>query len=410
MGPDGQFSRGERFERFTAVTTGLMVALLPVLALRGDSPIEPADQSAQAAPELPPGVAADGKLPVDDRMSPEFLEEVSTEPDLSAHAEPADQVPPGPLGIPAPVLAAYQRAERTLARTDPGCGLRWTVLAGIGRIESNHARSGRVDVNGRTLSPILGPQLSGGPGMATIRDTDGGRLDGDRTWDRAVGPMQFIPSTWRNHAADGNGDGVSDPHNVFDATLASGQYLCSGNGNLRDRAQLAAAVFRYNHSESYVRSVLTWADAYARGAMPTPSDTSIPGDPTLLAFAPPPPGVAPVPAAGAMAAPPPGAAPPPAAASPAAAAPAPAAAPPPGGAPPPPPPGATTPPPPPPVTTTLSPPPPSSEPPPPPSSSEPPPSSEPPLSSEPPPPASSAPPPSSSQPPPSGASTSSPST
>ncbi|WP_328592552.1 lytic transglycosylase domain-containing protein [Saccharopolyspora elongata] len=267
MGPDAQ-SRGERF---TAVTTGVLVALLPLLAISGDALIDPATGPARAAPELPPDVGTNGRLPVDDRLSPKFLDEVRTEQDLAAHAEPADRVPAGPLGIPAPVLAAYQRAERTLARTDPGCGLHWSVLAGIGRIESNHARSGRLDVNGRTLSPILGPQLAGGPGVAAIRDTDGGRLDGDRAWDRAVGPMQFIPSTWRSHAADGNGDGTRDPHNVFDASLASGQYLCSGGGNLRDRTQLAAAVFRYNHSESYVRSVLSWADAYARGAAAGPA-------------------------------------------------------------------------------------------------------------------------------------------
>jgi hypothetical protein len=382
LGPDGQFSRGERF---TAVTTGLMVALLPVLALRGDSLIESAARPAQAAPELPRDVGTNGELPADERLSPQFLEEVRTEQDLSAHAEPAERVPTGPLGIPGSVLAAYQRAERTLARTDPGCGVHWSVLAGIGRIESGHARSGRVDVNGRTLSPILGPQLAGGPGVAAIRDTDGGRLDGDRAWDRAVGPMQFIPSTWRSQAADGNDDGNSDPHNVFDATLAAGQYLCSGNGNLRDRTQLAAAVFRYNHSESYVRSVLAWADAYARGVMPTPNDTSFPGDPgtAVLAFGPLPPG-APIPAAGAplAPAPPPEAAPPPAAAAP----------PPPPSPPPPPPPGTTPPPPPPP-------PPPSSEPPPPPPP-------EPPPSSEPPSPTSSTPPPTSSQPPPSGATTS----
>ncbi|MGW1679451.1 lytic transglycosylase domain-containing protein [Saccharopolyspora sp. NPDC002376] len=367
----GQFNRGERF---TAVTTGLLVALIPALALSGDALIQDVEH-ARAAPQLPPDMAINGELPAEEELSPEFLDEVRTEQHLADRAEPADLGPTGQLGIPGTVLAAYQRADRTLASTTPGCGLHWSVLAGIGRIESHHARSGRVDTNGKTLSPILGPRLNGGPGIAAISDTDGGTLDGDVVWDRAVGPMQFIPSTWRNHAADGNADGARDPHNVFDATLASGRYLCSGGGNLRDRTQLAAAIFRYNHSETYVRNVLSWADAYARGVMPTPNDTSIPQDTSLLAFAP---GFPPD-------APPPPNAPPAAGAGPGPAPsrpPAPAPAPPPQGQNPPPP-GNNNPPP--------------SSTPPPPSSEQPPPPSEPPPSTEEPPP--SEPPPSAEQPP-----------
>ncbi|MDA3629489.1 lytic murein transglycosylase, partial [Saccharopolyspora sp. WRP15-2] len=376
----GQFNRGERF---TAVTTGLLVALVPALALGGDALVQEVD-SARAAPQLPPGVGINGELPAEEELSPEFLDEVRTEQDLADRAEPADLGPTGQLGIPGTVLAAYQRADRTLAATAPSCGLHWSVLAGIGRIESHHARSGRVDTNGKTVSPILGPRLSGGPGIAAIADTDGGTLDGDVTWDRAVGPMQFIPSTWRSHAADGNGDGARDPHNVFDATLASGRYLCDGGGNLRDRAQLAAAIFRYNHSQEYVRNVLAWADAYARGVMPTPNDTSIPRDAAHLAFAPgsppgAPPPIAPQVAGAPVPAPAPGAAPSPAPASPPAPAP-----PPPGGTPPPPPPNDPPPPPPPPPPTTVQPPPPSDPPPPsvPPPPCEPPPPSVPPPSSE----------------------------
>ncbi|RKT87656.1 Transglycosylase SLT domain-containing protein [Saccharopolyspora antimicrobica] len=361
----GYFNRGERF---TAVTTGLLVALVPALALGGDALVESVER---AAPQPPPDVAINGELPVEEQLSPEFLDEVRNGEDLSERAEPADQVPAGPLGIPGTVLAAYQRADRTLAGTTPGCGLHWSVLAGIGRIESHHARSGRVDADGRTLAPILGPRLSGGPGIAAIRDTDGATLDGDAVWDRAVGPMQFIPSTWRSQADDGNADGIRDPHNVFDAALAAGRYLCSGGGDLRDRTQLAAAVFRYNHSQAYVRNVLAWADAYARGVMPTANDATIPPSAELVAFARPLPPEAP---------PPPGV---PQAAAPPPAGPALPPAPAPGRPPAPPPPGTTTPPPPPPPSSE---PPSSSQPP----SSEPPPTSEPPTS-EPPPPATSAP-------------------
>ncbi|WP_229686742.1 lytic transglycosylase domain-containing protein [Longimycelium tulufanense] len=208
-----------------------------------------------------------GRLPENTSVSPDAA---STAPDPGTGAGPLANVPAGPLGIPGIVLQAYQRADQTLARTRPGCGLHWSVLAGIGKIESGHAQGGRVDAHGTTLGRILGPVLAGGPGVAAIRDTDGGGLDGDTTWDRAVGPMQFIPSTWAIYGADGNGDGRADPNNVFDAALAAGNYLCAGGGDLRQSDQLAAAIFRYNHSDSYVRSVLAWARAYSAGVTPLP--------------------------------------------------------------------------------------------------------------------------------------------
>ena len=101
--------------------------------------------------------------------------------------------------------------------------------------------------------------------MAAIRDTDNGRWDDDRTWDRAVGPMQFIPSSWAIHGADGNGDGVRDPNNVADAALASAGYLCTGDRNVSVEEDRRAAVYSYNHSWDYVDLVLQWASAYANG-------------------------------------------------------------------------------------------------------------------------------------------------
>ena len=114
------------------------------------------------------------------------------------------------------------------------------------------------------MSQILGPVLNGGA-FAAIRDTDNGRYDGDRTWDRAVGPMQFIPSSWALYSRDANGDGTADPHNVDDAALASAGYLCAGDRDLRNTATLRRAVFGYNHSWDYVATVLAWMTAYERG-------------------------------------------------------------------------------------------------------------------------------------------------
>ncbi|MEV5604121.1 lytic murein transglycosylase [Streptomyces sp. NPDC052299] len=167
-------------------------------------------------------------------------------------------------GIPATVLAAYRRAETTMGRSDPGCRLPWQLLAAIGKVESGHAAGGRVDKNGTTVSPILGPVLNGA-GFANIADTDGGAYDGDATYDRAVGPMQFIPSTWAHWGRDGNGDGRRDPNNVYDAALAAGAYLCAGTRDLSIPSDMNRAILSYNHSETYLRTVLSWLEFYRKG-------------------------------------------------------------------------------------------------------------------------------------------------
>jgi membrane-bound lytic murein transglycosylase B len=178
-------------------------------------------------------------------------------------------------GIPSTVLAAYQRAATALATTQPGCGITWPLLAGIGKVESAHASGGRVDATGLTRGQILGPVLDGGPGMAAISDTDQGRYDGNTSWDRAVGPMQFIPGTWAVFGADGNGDGVKDPHNVFDSTRASAEYLCAGGADLRSPQGLVQAVLRYNHSMDYVSTVLRWMQAYSHSTVTLPDTNGV---------------------------------------------------------------------------------------------------------------------------------------
>lgn len=175
------------------------------------------------------------------------------------------------------VLAAHQRSAATMARTEPGCHLNWSLLAGIGQVESGNAHSTRVAPNGDTHPSILGPVLDSSGGFAAIADTDHGRYDGNASWDRAVGPMQFIPSSWRRWARDGNGDGRRDPSNVFDASLGSAGYLCQGH-DLAVPGQLGQAVYSYNHSWDYVRSVLAWTIAFRTGhlilpAGPGPSPT-----------------------------------------------------------------------------------------------------------------------------------------
>jgi hypothetical protein len=169
-------------------------------------------------------------------------------------------------GIPRVALNAYRVAAARMANTQPSCGIDWALLAGIGREESDHGRFAGATLNpdGTSTPPVVGIPLNGN-GTALIGDTDRGRLDGDTVYDRAVGPMQFIPSTWAAYGADANGDGKVDVFNINDAALASARYLCAAGGNLRTHAGQVAAVLAYNHSDEYLAQVLALAEAYRTG-------------------------------------------------------------------------------------------------------------------------------------------------
>ncbi|MFI7384993.1 lytic transglycosylase domain-containing protein [Streptomyces sp. NPDC049813] len=226
------------------------------------------DPSAAAAPagQLPP-VASQG----DDSYHTEL-------PPLDSPQVPNMTYPVRQLrdqsGIPATVLAAYRRAETSIARTDPGCRLPWQLLAAIGKVESGQARGGDVDAAGTTRHRITGPALNG-DGFALIRDTEGGAWDGDTVYDRAVGPMQFLPGTWRRWGADGNGDGRSDPNNIFDAALGAGRYLCAGDRDVSTAAGRDRAVLSYNYSQDYLHLVLYWLEFYQEGVHTVPDGRGV---------------------------------------------------------------------------------------------------------------------------------------
>jgi hypothetical protein len=167
-------------------------------------------------------------------------------------------------GIPASAYRAYVNAAADLSQTDPSCGIPWSLIAGIGRVESNHGRhaGAAIGPDGVVSPPIVGVRLDGSRrGMARISDSDGGRYDGDTQFDRAVGPMQFLPGTWKMF-----GDG-KNPQDMNAAALATARYLCHGNGNVSTQQGRWAAVFRYNHADSYVALVLSIADSYASGTV-----------------------------------------------------------------------------------------------------------------------------------------------
>lgn len=170
-------------------------------------------------------------------------------------------------GIPLRALLAYAGAELRLRAEQPTCGLGWNTLAAIGWVESEHG-----SIHGGTIAPdgLVSPAIVGipldGAGVEAIADTDGGLLDGDTVWDRAVGPMQFIPATWEQFAADGDGDGRADVHRIDDAVLTAARYLCASGGDLRDAADWIAAVSSYNSSIDYNHRVAAAADSYAARA------------------------------------------------------------------------------------------------------------------------------------------------
>jgi membrane-bound lytic murein transglycosylase B len=170
-------------------------------------------------------------------------------------------------GIPRTALDAYMNAATLADAEYADCKLPWPLLAGIGRVESDHGRFGGAVLysDGTSSNKILGIPLDGSR-SATITDTDNGRLDGDPVYDRAVGPMQFIPSTWASYGADGNGDGKADPFNIFDAALAAAHYLCVAGGDLSTAAGQARAVLAYNHSSAYLAEVTALERTYASGA------------------------------------------------------------------------------------------------------------------------------------------------
>ena len=181
--------------------------------------------------------------------------------------------------LPLVALHAYWRASALAP-----CAVPWWALAGIGRSESRHgsAQGSELTPEGDTTKRILGIPLDGRPGTQAIGDTDGGRLDDDSVWDRAVGPMQFIPGTWGRWASDGDASTDADPHNLYDAALAAARYLCFGRTDLTDEAALRGALLSYNRSVPYGTKVIAEGRRYAEAVglpdLPGGADGTAPED------------------------------------------------------------------------------------------------------------------------------------
>lgn len=164
------------------------------------------------------------------------------------------------LGMSWRALRAYGRAQQSIRRSDPACGVGWSTLAGIGWIESRHGtlQGASIDADGVVRPRITGPALDGTGPLARIPSTDGGRLDGDTVWDRAVGPMQFLPQSWARY-------GTGNPNDIDAAAVAAAKLLCS-RSDLDTAPRWRSSVLAYNRSSSYVADVWTAADWYGRTA------------------------------------------------------------------------------------------------------------------------------------------------
>lgn len=198
---------------------------------------------------------------VEDLARPEAVSAIS---ELASPAWVAQQAER--TGVPPRALTAYAGAEIRLAAEQPGCGVDWGTLAAIGHIESSHGtlHGGSIAEDGLQTPAIFGIVLDG-TSTDAIRDTDGGALDGDAVWDRAVGPMQIIPETWARFAADGNGDGQVDPQQIDDAALTAARYLCAVGADLRTSDGWIAAISAYNSTTDYNNRVAEAARFYQQG-------------------------------------------------------------------------------------------------------------------------------------------------
>ncbi|MEU1273610.1 NlpC/P60 family protein [Streptomyces sp. NPDC005799] len=172
--------------------------------------------------------------------------------------------------IPPRMLTAYKKAVQQVGTHVPKCqGMRWPILAGIAKVESDHAIGRDISAGGDIRPKIYGVLLNGsgaGGNTTALPDTDNGRWDGTATGERAVGPFQFLPSTWESIGEDGNGDKVADPHNADDAALGAAVYLCGSGRDLTRQSQLRQAIWQYNRSSAYVADVLGWIDQYTQAA------------------------------------------------------------------------------------------------------------------------------------------------
>ncbi|MFV0433335.1 MAG: lytic transglycosylase domain-containing protein [Leucobacter sp.] len=231
----------------------LATAVLLLMEGRAATAADPAPRAASnsEAPGPAPSQTAEAEepaiTPISELVDPAWVEHMAAAAD-----------------IPDRALKAYVGAAIEASEAHPDCGIGWNTLAAIGLVETGHGsiHGAKLAADGTVSPTIVGIPLDGN-GTIPVSDTDGGALDGDTQWDRAVGPMQFIPSTWEIAAQDGNRDGVTDINQIDDAALAAAMHLCEVGGDLTQPENWIAAVSAYNPSLDYNHRVADAANHYA---------------------------------------------------------------------------------------------------------------------------------------------------
>jgi membrane-bound lytic murein transglycosylase B len=224
-----------------------------------------------------PSVPGRTLQPVPEEVPPTAPAEVA-EIDVNAAGRTADRLTywaedlANQTDIDPQALRAYGNAELIAKQAWPECNLRWNTLAGIGWVETRHGtyngnffKPSHLDENGYATPPIIGIPLDGSNNTAEIRDTDGGEFDNDTEFDRAVGPMQFIPESWARYGRDADGDNYPNPQQIDDAALSSANLLCSNGRDLSTEQDWLEAIYAYNYSQDYVSRVASAANSYAIG-------------------------------------------------------------------------------------------------------------------------------------------------
>lgn len=248
-----------------AIIAGVLLFTVATVALPADA--DPGHKSAQPVAATPSATPADsGTVAVPEPIS-NVLASKPVHVAKKAPATPAVISGLAANGIPNVALNAYRVGAARLASAQPGCGIDWALLAGIGREESDHGRFGGAILlaDGTSTPRIIGPALDGVHWDLIAAPGNGKELDGDAVYAHALGPMQFIPSTWAGYGTDATGDGVADIFNINDAALGAARYLCAAGGDLSTTAGQTEAVLAYNHSDQYLAQVLALANAYRNG-------------------------------------------------------------------------------------------------------------------------------------------------
>ncbi len=249
-------------------TKAVVLALSVLLVVSGGQALRGADAPKRAASPKP--VLQQASVTVPEPADP-LVVQAALSSNTRGWTRGSGAAPAADQGIRPELVDAYTLA---VALAPAECHISLSLLAAIGQVESGNLAGHRIDARHRVVPGVLGPVLDGST-YAEIPDTDGGKWDGNSTWDRALGPMQLLPASWRVAGMDTDGDGQRDPQNVYDAAGTAMVYLCDSGRDLGTRKGLEEAVLAYNHSQAYLEHVLAWktvfdtADVTGLGSVPT---------------------------------------------------------------------------------------------------------------------------------------------